>query len=974
MSTKLRSVVVGMVLLLVPSLATAQDGTVTGQVIDEQTGGELPGANIFIVELGIGAASDANGRYEIENVPPGSYSLRGTFIGFRTVTQSIQVVAGETLTANLSLEPDYAGLDEVVVTGIASSTSRARSAVAVSRVNAEELTTLNTYQDFSQLIGAKVAGLNVLPASGNVGSGMRFNVRGGGGLNGQGQPVIYVDGVRISNEEVVGFGAGGQGTSELADLNPEDIASVVVLKGPASTAVYGTEGANGVILITTKRGRLQSGGGISVRYKGTFGYNEQLREYSEADYVTASDANAIFRQGDIRQHSLSVSGGSEHVTYFASFDNRFEEGIIPSNQGDRTSFRANFNAFPSEKVTVKASASYTLNEMERPDNDNNILGFLGNTLLFSTPYAFTDSVAVNAIDDVRRVNRFLGSVETSYAPIRNLEFAATVGFDGNNWRQDRTFPQDQRYSGVVNGERNFFNRSSERWNAHVSARYSYTIVSGLEATTIVGGQFLNNRLRTAFGTAQEFSTNLIRNIGAGDDYQLLDEAFTHTRQGGLLAQQELSYVDTYFLSFLIRRDFASAIGVEAPSILYPSIRGAIRLDQFDFTPDMFELLKVRAAYGEAGNLPGLLDVQRLRYGAKPSGFGAGATLDEVGNPELVPERVREIEVGLDAELFSRFSIETTYFRTFTDDSIIDFVPAPSTGFGNQDLERNVGSIEASGVELALGITPYRTRDSQIDINATYAHQTSEVTDLGGSPPIFDGFDLNVYEEGLPRSAFYTSEVIGALFNDQGVYIGPELAEDGERQLFGVPFPKHLGGISLNVRLFGGLSIYALADYALGHSVFNSTHAFAANFGNHPDFNRLATQLGIAGSGVAANAAPVDGVAELDPGTDAYRQAANAFAMLDYRFDGNYVEEADYLKLREITVMYDVSDLIRRFAGTSQVRHLSVGLSARNVLTSTKYSNPDPEVNFTGARSLSRGQDFLTLQNPRSLYFTVSLGL
>lgn len=974
MRMQLRNVVVGMVLFLVPSLAAAQDGTITGQVIDDQTGVDLPGANILVEELGIGAATDANGIYEIEDVPPGSYTVRASFIGYLMDTQAVTVQAGETVTVNLALEPDYAGLEEVVVTGIASSTSKARAAIAVSRVNAEELTTLNTYQDFSQLIGAKVAGLSVLPASGNVGGGVRFNVRGGGGLNGQGQPIIYIDGVRISNNEIVGFGAGGQGTSQLADLNPEDIASVDILKGPASTAVYGTEGANGVVLITTKRGRLQQGGGINVRYKGSFGYNTQLREYSESDYVTASDANAIFRDGDIRQHTLSVSGGSEHVTYFASFDNRFEQGIIPNNEGDRTSFRANFNAFPSEKVTLKASAAYTLNEMMRPDNDNNIFGFLGNTLLFSVPYAFTDSLSVNAIDDRRRINRFLGSAEATYAPIRNLEFAATVGFDGSNLRQDRTFPQDRSYSGVVNGERNFYGYGSERWNGHVSARYNYTIVSGLTATSILGGQFLDSKVRTAFGTAQDFSTSLITNMGAGNDLQLLDEGYTNERQGGLYGQQELSYLDTYFLSFILRRDFASAIGVEAPSIMYPNIRGAIRFDQFAFTPDLFELLKLRAAYGEAGNLPGLLDVQRLRYGAKSSGFGAGATIDEVGNPELVPERVREFEVGLDMEMFNRFSVEGTYFRTFTDDSIIDFVPAPSTGFGNQDLERNVGQITAKGFELALGVTPYRSRDSQIDINATYAYQTSEVKDLGGSPPIFDGFDLNVIEEGLPRSAFYTSEVSGAAFNDEGVYTGPELVEDGERQLLGIPFPEHFGGISLNVRLFGGLSVYALADYALGHSVFNSTNAFAASFGNHPEFNRLATQLGIAGSGVAAFAAPVEGVEELDPGTEGYRQAANDFALLDHRFDGNYVEEADYIKLREVTVMYDVSDLIRRYTGTGTVRHLSVGLSARNVLTSTKYSNPDPEVNFSGSRSLTRGQDFLTLQNPRSLYFTVSMGL
>ena len=959
-----------MALLLVPGLAMAQTGTVTGQVLDSQSGETLPGTNLLLVELARGAAADISGMYEIEDVPAGTYTLRASFVGYRQQEQTISVTAGQELEVNIAMIPDFTGLEEVVVTGLASSTSRAQSTVAVGRVDAEKLTETNTYQDLSQLVGGKIAGVNVLPSSGNVGGGVRFNVRGGGGLNGDGQPVIYVDGVRMDNSEITGFGAGGQGLSALADLNPEEIASIDFLKGPASTAIYGTEGANGVVIITTKRGSIARRSNISVRYKGSFGYNERIREYSEEDYGTAADANALFREGDIRQNTLSVSGGGESVSFFTSVDNRYEEGIIPNNQGERTTFRANFNAFPSEQVTLKASAGYTLNDVQRPDNDNNIFGFLGNTLLLPFSYAFTDSLSVNAIEDGFRTNRFVGSLEGSYSPIRNLEITGTFGYDGSSLRQDRTFPQNRSYSGVTNGERNVFIRNNDQYNGNLNVRYRYDITPGLNATTIVGGQFFDQRNQTFFGTAQNFSTDLVTDIGTGGDIQEVNEGFLNARQAGLYIQQQVSYNNTYFLEGILRRDFASAIGEDASTITYPSVRGSVRFDQFDFVPEMFDLLKFRAAYGEAGNLPNLDDVVAIQFQASPSGFGAGSRVGSVGNSLLVPERVREIEFGLDTELFSRLSLEASYFQTYSDDSIIEFTPAPSTGFGSFGVERNVGQINGKGVELALGITPLSTRQFQVDFNTTYAYQTTEVQDLGGSPPIFDAFDLNVIKEGLPRSAYYVEEVIGARFNDQGEYAGVLCASDtdpdgvpcgtGDRQFLGVPFPEHFGSISLNVRLFGGLNLYSLADYALGHRVFNSTLGFTsggAPFNNNAKRNALEEELEM-----------------LTPGTQEYIEVANAYARTDGRHDSNFLEDADYLKLREITVTYDFADLYTRATGRNDVRTFLIGLSARNVLTTTKYSNPDPEVNFRGSRDLSRGQDFLTLQNPRSFYLTVSLGI
>ena len=272
---------VALLALLAAAPSLAQTAVVSGQIIDADTGDPLVGATVNVVSLSRGAATDIDGEYSF-SVPPGNYVLRASFVGYTTQEAQISAAAGGVLTQNFSLSPDLDLLDEVVVTGALSERSLGRSEVAVSRVDVEQLTEQNEYQDISQLLNGKVAGVSVQPSSGNVGGGIRFNVRSGGGLNGSGQPLVFIDGVRIDDSQVVGFGVGGQGTSALADINPEDIASVDVLKGPAAAALYGTDASNGVVIITTKSGQIASSGAapFNLTLRSTVGQNSQQVQYT----------------------------------------------------------------------------------------------------------------------------------------------------------------------------------------------------------------------------------------------------------------------------------------------------------------------------------------------------------------------------------------------------------------------------------------------------------------------------------------------------------------------------------------------------------------------------------------------------------------------------------------------------------------------------------------------------------------------
>ena len=239
---------------------------VVSGIISDKSGNPLKGANILLKGTDLGVATKEDGTFILEYVPEGEYSLEITYIGFKTK----KITTTDSTNLAIILENDVFSSESVVVTGISSERSIGNTEVSVSRVNVSEMSKAISFSDVSQMLYGKMSGVDIRKASGNVGGGWRFDVRAGGGLNGDEQPVIYIDGVRMDNDEFYSVFAGGQGVSTLADLNPEDIEGIDILKGPAGATTYGTNGSNGVVLITTKRGSKQDrtdGKNYTIKYK-----------------------------------------------------------------------------------------------------------------------------------------------------------------------------------------------------------------------------------------------------------------------------------------------------------------------------------------------------------------------------------------------------------------------------------------------------------------------------------------------------------------------------------------------------------------------------------------------------------------------------------------------------------------------------------------------------------------------------------
>jgi TonB-dependent SusC/RagA subfamily outer membrane receptor len=883
---------------------------VKGKVTDSKTGEPLIGASIILKPLNVGSATDFNGNYSFEVSVSAAKNQNGeltaSYVNYKKKVFAVQIT-GSDITHNFSLDEDVFQNEEVVVTGIASKTAKEIAEVSVSRIAVKELTEDNTYGSINQLLAGKVSGVQMSTASGNIGSGYRFYVRGGGGLNGNEQPVIYIDGVRANNTMVEGFGVGGQDISLLSDLNPNDIESIEVLKGPAAAATYGTSGSNGVVLIKTKRGTLAPGEGsqISVNYRFNYGFNERSMKFRSEDVVTVDAANAIFKRGLIYDQFLSIAGGSPTLRYYASYQDRQEDGIVNNNFNKKNSVRLNLTAVPNDRLTLSATSSYTDNRINRPVNDNSIFGYLGNVLLLPVPYRFTKQDAVNAQTDFHRINQYTGSLQGTYTILDGLDASMVVGIDQMNWNQEQQNPYGYKYGGDTQGVRSLYSINQRLVTYDFNLKYNYSFFPELNVTSIIGAQANDNNSKNSFISVKDFGTGKIIDISGGVNVQLKGETSNNHREAGIFTEHQFNYKNTYMLSLALRKDYASALNQSDASIYYPKASAAIRIDRVLSLPDFINNFKLRGSYGENGQLPGSLDAIPLTWTSNNSGYGPASRINSVGNPDLKPERIKEFEFGFDTQVLNDVSLEFTYYHQNASGSIIDRPLAPSTGYGAFTQPYNVGTLKNWGFESLLQYHPIRSADYDLNISLIWNYQNSEITSLGGEAPIYDQWNINVYKEGMRKHEFYYWKTTGALFDpNTKEYIGPAMT--AERQDLGNPYPDHSGSLAINFRFLKNFSLYALAEWGLNNKIFSNTLYFMAQFGGYKPLNDL-----------------YDKLATQTPGTSDYISTANEIAKLDPVNQGNFVFDAQYFVIREVSLGYDLTEILQSYAVNSYVKHLSI---------------------------------------------------
>jgi TonB-linked SusC/RagA family outer membrane protein len=957
--------------------ADAQQRQVTGRVVSATAGAPLENAQVVIAGTTRGTTTDPQGNFTL-SVPSGTARLRVSRIGF--VAREVAVPAGESNVA-VQLSEDVLNLEGLVVTGQATTVARRNLANAVATVNAQELNQVPS-QTVEKALQGKVAGAKISTNSGAPGGGVQVDLRGVSSINAASEPLWVVDGVVVSNvaiasgaNAVTGASRGSNASNQdgpvnrIADLNPEDIESIEILKGASASAIYGSQASNGVILVTTKTGRR---GATQINARQRVGYYELsnklgMRQWTRDEAVEAFGAGAadffnpdgsprqafdleemIAGQRDLStETSVSINGGTETTRYYVSGLVLDEAGIIGGTGYEKQSIRVNLDQDLSSRVQagVNANLVHSLARRGLTNNDNTgtsfymVLPFTPNFVDLrqqadgtfpENPFERSNPLQTIALmDNNEDVWRFISAgnvkAELLQSDVQTLRFLLNGGVDyfqqGNRlfFPPELQFEDDDRQPGT-----SLFSASNNlNMTGNASLVHTFSPTSGAFTATTSGGlQYSDQDLNIV----RNVGRNLIagqRNIDAATSIEVF-QTRNRVRTLGLYLQEEMLALDNrLLLTAGLRADRSSANGDPEEYLLYPKVATSFRLP--DLTGFMDEL-KLRAAYGESGNQP-LFGQKFTPLSATNNirGLPGIVLLGVAGDPDIRPERTREVEGGFDATVFGgRAQLSLTAYQQDITDLLLQRTVAPSTGFQTQIF--NGGEMRVRGLEASLQATPLRTDRFSWYTNTTFYTDESEIVELpvpsfrtGGFGTALGAFQI---EEG--KSA---TQIVANVLEDGKVVVRPVGNANPDFKM------------SFNNRLtYGPLELYGLVDWQQGGHVINLTRLLFDFGQNTPDF-------------------PTAGIQRISQFGKETRP---------------YIEDASFVKMRELSLSYNIpADMLSR-VGVG-VRNAEISLSGRNLFTWTEYTGLDPEVSNFGNQQIARNIDVAPFPPSRSFWLSVNLG-
>ena len=915
----------------------ARTGTITGIVVARTGLTPLAAVQVHIPDAGIGTLTGQNGRFTLSNVPAGEHTVRFQRLGFRTSTQVVQVVAGQSLELNAELQAEALSLDEMIVTGTPGGTQRRAIGNVVDRIDASELIKNSPSVNVEQLIGGRSAGVNVRPAPGMVGTGTAIHIRGVSSMSLGNQPLLYVDGVRVDNNPSAGPPLRqGRQVSRFNDINPEDIESIEIIKGPAAATLYGTEASNGVIQIITKRGAQGAAQfDVTVRQGANWMPNPAGRlspvySYNRATQVTdsvnlyqseADQGNNIFQTGHMQSYTASLRGGTDIVRYYLSADFDDHEGILDYNTHEKFSTRANVTVVPSENLNVDANLGFVRSNTRfaQAAPGFGIWDMLvwGSPTRLNTPtrgFQYASPETAGLIESRSLYNRFTGGLQVSHNITGWLVQRATLGLDAGFDESSRLFPrvpagQQNFFGGRGTGEKLVENNNTLFTTMDWGATATWQARPDLNSQTSIGIQYYHRQSSTSGALGQNFAVPAITTV-SGAASSTGSEDFIENKTLGTYIQQQFGWRDRVFVTGAIRADDNSAFGADFDAAIYPKFSATWVIseeDFFDFGP--IGTLRFRTAWGMAGQQPDVFDAVRLYNPSTGPGNQPVLLPGSFGNPALKPEVGQELELGFDAGIMDeRISFSFTYFNKDTKDAIVNARVRPSLGFpGNQIV--NLGEVRSWGTEVTLAADVLQRDRFAIDAGVNFGTHKNEVVDLGGLAPIRHGTDQQ-HRTGYPISSIFAQRVVSGELTATGSLInamcdgGPENnnqpmpCADAPEVYFGSPNATWSGSVSTGLT-YGPLRLSGLVDFRGGHTLISG------------DIN--------AGHTTFSNTRAVNPV--VDPILQGYRTIVSR--------TGSGTFDAGFAKLRELSASYS---LPQGLIQSARISSASVNVSWRNVAT------------------------------------------
>ena len=908
--------------LLFPAFSSAQQqtGQIVGRVIEDATGEPLVGANVFIKDSRLGAATDLEGNYRIINVPSGSYILISSFIGFYQIEQpSVSVQTGRETTVNFSLKVSALSQDEIVVTGTGYQLRKKELATAITTINVGEIQN-SPVESIDQLLAGVVVGGSVNMNSGSPGTGSRMRMRGVTSAAVSQTPVIYIDGVRMDNNTNyrLGQGSGGLRSSSLSDILVNDIERIEITKGGAAATLYGSEAASGVIQIFTKKG---IAGPARWNLRIDQGFNQPEKKFVIEDFTK----NEFLETGKYQKYTLGVEGGSAAVTYHLSGRLLESEGVTPKNDDIQYSFRGGIRTFPSEKWQIDFSAGYVRNDYQRMYNNNAIASPMTsiegqdadftNTLPLSERIAKLEEFKLPELTE--RVNRFNFSTNINYDLHRYFTNKLILGFD---YRKSEARYFNPIASEVVTSTPGGGLFRSDREYLTITLDYSGTFkYSPFDWSTSIftfGAQGFREEDREISVDADEYGLPGTDDFDNAANLSPL-ESNRQIFSGGYYFNEQFGIYDKLFLNAGIRVDGNTAFGDEVDLVSYPKFGAAYNISDENFwigsfAGNLVSQLKFRVAWGKTGSFPPPF-VKDKTFGQGSYLGGVSVNFANPGESALKPEKTTTLEFGFDAAILNeRVGIEFTYFTEETEDALFNVPSQPSTGLGFQI--RNIGKIENKGFELGIDANVLNMDNVKFSINGSISKLDNKVTDIGGQPDFsIGGFGfLNMrVKEGFAVGTYRINK--------------PTAAGDGEFDTVfeHSPIADKYYTLGANLTLFNNLRFRMIGDGQTGGWILNTGSVIRFFNGASPQKDKI-------------------------PDGYSFGTASSVF-----------IEDASFFKIREISASFD---LPRGFFGANATLHASI----RNVLTFADNTDLDPELHGVGSgRDIEVGGiNFFTLSPPR----------
>lgn len=976
-----------------------QSGIIRGVISDSTTGAPITGAWVSITGSTRGAVSDAAGEYRIVEVPAGTMTVRAQRIGYSPSDQSVALGAGETVTANFTLRPAGTTLSGVVVVGYGTA-DRANLPYAISSVRGDQLVNIPLAGVDAALQG-KAAGVQVIQNAGNPGNGISVRVRGPASLNAGNQPLYVVDGVPILQDNYTQLGLGGQDVTAVTGINPDEIATIDILKDAAAAAIYGSRGSNGVIIITTKRG---FSGRPRITFNSYYGTQDAARrldllnaeQYVELfnesvtldglppssfdfepgvdDTISIDWQDAVFRSAQVSNTQLGISGGGDRARYYLSGGVFNQEGIVIGSAYNRASLRFNLDLDATSRLALRTSLGLSRENNDRVQGDGSLDGIVTNAigmqpmrpvhrsdgffagenedLEYSNPVALADLNSTNV-----RTWRALGNMEAVLTFTDRLNLTGRLGadvisLDESEWESplvDNTYAASNNgvgKSGHVAVSKYLFEGflSSDMLS---DARHSLSLVGGASAE--IRDQELN------FIRGESFTSGFrqyVTNASIITDY---DGSATESALVSFFSRANYSLLGRYIFSGSIRSDGSSRFGRDNRYGFFPALSAAWVLSEEEFAQGLPSVtnLKLRASYGRTGN-EDIGDFQSRGAATTTTYNGLpGIAASSLGNPDLRWETTSGVDVGVDLGLFNdRVGITADYYVRKTDDLLVSRPVSATSGFTS--VSDNIGNIENHGFELTLETVNMRPSAPggfrwTSNLNATW--NRNEVTKLYDGQLFTTGVNgrqTSIVTEGQPLGMFYMRR-----FDGVDPATGSAILSAAP-EIVGNPYPDVFGGFTNSVT-FGNFDLRAFLQFSQGNDVFNMMRLFADDGAYFYD-NKFADVL--------------DRWQQPGDITDTPRMSYNGRSGARV-ISSRFLEDGSYIRIQEVTFGYRLPPRLLAAANMADAR---IYISGNNLHTFTDYTGYNPDANSGGSgANVVAGTDFYTYPLARTFSVGVSAG-